>query len=573
MLNISDNKKEKNIEKTPEKRNSLELDESFPYIQLRDGSYKKLRIKNYKEYYLDKIHMSSSPLSKEKNDNNSPNKKYGETFESEESLKNLKMIKSYNDDQSKNKRHINYADYVTHPKIKSDSNLNNIDINNNKKNNNYKNENNSFTNKKNVYVNDEVKEQIIRKALDNYNKSFNDLNFSINQNSENLSTTPYKTKSNFNLDESSSLKNLKKIQKIIALDTDKEDISEITNNTEDIITIYKDNFPYRKYEFENSRNYSINLTPNKKSNNLLISDLSFNNSLTLNPKRNYSTFNQINNLNQTTTIKNNTRSKTENFQNNKYHSKSYNNSFTGQNKTKKSKSNNNKFPTGFSIKNQEKLLKKKYEGIFDNKRAKDILNKYEYANYSSIEKGDNQESVYSTIPVLEDELINKDSNNKNINNDNIFINEGKNSNNKNKYLTKIRTNNDDRESSNNKNSSSKGSTTKYLKSSKDDTQNNTFKTSASKYLSNSQKDEFEGSTTKYLSTSNINNKNQNSSKYLNNKDKKNKIDILNKNNIKEEDDEINTDIKDKSKYSSLINQRKTSPDSKKINKNENTIES
>ena len=151
--------------------------------------------------------MNASSLSKEKNVNNSPNTKYGETFESEESLKNLKMIKSYNDDESKNKRHINYADYVTHPKIKSDSNLNNIDINNNKKNNNYKNENNSFTNKKNVYVNDEVKEQIIRKALDNYNKSFNDLNFSINQNSENLSTTPYKTKSNFNLDESSSIKN------------------------------------------------------------------------------------------------------------------------------------------------------------------------------------------------------------------------------------------------------------------------------------------------------------------------------------------------------------------------------
>ena len=97
MLNISENKKEKNIEKTPEKRNSLTLDESFPYIQLRDGSYKKLRIKNYKEYYLDKMNMNASSLSKEKNVNNSPNTKYGETFESEESLKNLRMIKSYNE--------------------------------------------------------------------------------------------------------------------------------------------------------------------------------------------------------------------------------------------------------------------------------------------------------------------------------------------------------------------------------------------------------------------------------------------------------------------------------------------
>ena len=262
MLNISENKKEKNIEKTPEKRNSLTLDESFPYIQLRDGSYKKLRIKNYKEYYLDKMNMNASSLSKEKNVNNSPNTKYGETFESEESLKNLRMIKSYNEIESKNKKHINYADYITHPKINSNPNLNNIDINNNSLKINYqKNENNSFTGKKNVYVNDEVKEQIIRKALDNYNKSFNDLNFSIHQNSENLSMSPLNTKSNFNLNESSSLKNLKKIQKIIALETDdKDDISQITNNTEDIITIYKDNFPYRKYEFENSRNYSINLT-------------------------------------------------------------------------------------------------------------------------------------------------------------------------------------------------------------------------------------------------------------------------------------------------------------------------
>ena len=43
------NRNGKILEKTPEKRNSLSLNDSSSFIQLRDGSYKKIRNKSYKD--------------------------------------------------------------------------------------------------------------------------------------------------------------------------------------------------------------------------------------------------------------------------------------------------------------------------------------------------------------------------------------------------------------------------------------------------------------------------------------------------------------------------------------------
>ena len=356
-----------------------------------------------------------------------------------------------------------------------------------------------------------------------------------NQSSEILNNSKNKSQSNNNLESSTSFKNIKHIEKIMPYDEKEYNTSQITKNTEDeVITVYKDNFPYKKYEFDNSRNYSLSLSNNKKSNQRILSDLSFNNSLTIRSKKhNFINFNQ-------TTIKKNTRSKTDNIIDNKYNSKSYNNSFNEGansltlNNHKKSRSNNNKLPYGFSIKNQEKLIKKRNNGLFDNKRAKEILNKYEYANYSSIEKGDNQESVYSTIPVIEDELIN---NGKNSNNN--LINDRKSNNNQ--------TSNNHNSNSDNSN---KGSASKYLKNSNNDTQNNTNKTSISKYFSNSQKEDFGGSETKYLTSSEKEDKNKNSgSKYLNNNKRRKKEEgdehLKTINTEENDDNQINTDKKNK----------------------------
>ena len=128
-MNSSENNKEV---KTPEKRNSLSLNDSDSYIQLRDGSYKKIRNKNYKEIYFDKMNYSSS-LNKRKYDNNSnnfSNKSYTDILNKEGNLTNLKFITPYDENEQKRKKNISFADNVNFHQNKNNSNI----INNNKNN-------------------------------------------------------------------------------------------------------------------------------------------------------------------------------------------------------------------------------------------------------------------------------------------------------------------------------------------------------------------------------------------------------------------------------------------------------
>ena len=245
----SSNKNEKILE-TPEKRNSLSLNDSSSFIQLRDGSYKKVRNKSYKDIYLNKK-SNNTPLSNNRNKSmNYSNKSFIDDITYDENLRS-----SFKSSENKRKKNISFKEkvYFNHNRFNSENNYNNLNDNN------YLSE----KDKKNIYVNEEVKEQIIKRALDKYNRSF------IENSKDNLNKN--------NLNDSSS-NNLKQIQKIITLDDndDNNNISKLSNKTENIekvITVYKDNFPYKKYEIEHGRNSSINSSKKNKLSN----DLSYKN--------------------------------------------------------------------------------------------------------------------------------------------------------------------------------------------------------------------------------------------------------------------------------------------------------
>ena len=232
MLNISNSKKEKSFE-----RNSLSLNNSTSFIQLKDDSYKKIRNKNYKELYIDKLSYYPNSSSKKKLNNsmNYYNKSLNESLNENYNLKTF-------DINDKRKKTISFSENINFYLFNknNDKNINN---------NSFEKITNLSENK-NIYVNQEVKEQIIRRALDKYNKSFTSLN------SEKLNNS-----NNNNLNDS-SLK-LKQIKNIETIENENYNLNfkkkEKENQNNKIITVFKDNFPYKKYELDNKRKFNNNI--------------------------------------------------------------------------------------------------------------------------------------------------------------------------------------------------------------------------------------------------------------------------------------------------------------------------
>ena len=97
------NRNRKILEKTPEKRNSLSLNDSSSFIELRDGSCKKIRNKNYRDIYLDKKNYNS-PLSNKRNKSlNYSNKSFIDDLTDDENLKS-----SFKSSENKRKKYISF---------------------------------------------------------------------------------------------------------------------------------------------------------------------------------------------------------------------------------------------------------------------------------------------------------------------------------------------------------------------------------------------------------------------------------------------------------------------------------
>ena len=246
---------EKKINKSIDKNDSKSFNISNSTIQLKDGSYKKLRNKDsYKEIYLEKENPIN--ISDKKNKNNSMNlshKSFNNITYDDDSFSDIKIIKTI---QPERKKIITFAD--------------DVNFNNNRSNINF--DDSCLSQKKNnIYINEDVKNQIIKKALIRHNS---------NKNIDEKKKDKEKIKNKNN--EGNEEKNKKKINKKIesinfsgneeitnVSQSQKEDDEKLSlNNT--------DNFPYKKYEIKNSRNNLDKKLSYKKSfndNKMIIDEL------------------------------------------------------------------------------------------------------------------------------------------------------------------------------------------------------------------------------------------------------------------------------------------------------------
>ena len=129
---------------------------------------------SYKEQALEKINLS--PLqSKLKYPNNKmtfSKEKYENIFDDDDSLNNIKMLKTIDPENSRKKKLISFADDVNF-----NTRNNNLDLN----------DSSSLSCKKsNIYVNDEIKDNIIQKALIRHNSSKNNIKKEKEENENNL---------------------------------------------------------------------------------------------------------------------------------------------------------------------------------------------------------------------------------------------------------------------------------------------------------------------------------------------------------------------------------------------------
>ena len=327
---------EKKINKSIDKNDSKSFNISNSTIQLKDGSYKKLRNKDsYKEIYLEKENPIN--ISDRKNKNNSMNsshKSFNNITYDDDSFSDIKIIKTI---QPERKKIITFAD--------------DVNFNNNKSNINF--DDSCLSQKKNnIYINEDVKNQIIKKALIRHNSNKN-----IDEKKKDKEKI--KNKNNEGNEEANKKKINKKIESINfsgneeitnVSQSQKEDDEKLSlNNT--------DNFPYKKYEIKNSRNNLDKKLSYKKSfnDNKMIID-----ALIVEKKSN------INNKS------NNYISKTMYLNNNK-NNLSPSSSFKYSNSQKIIKPSISHIPS-------EKELKKKRDEYFKNRRAKLILEKLSLNN-------------------------------------------------------------------------------------------------------------------------------------------------------------------------------------------------
>ena len=354
---------------------------------IRDKKKKLSHIDSYKEQYLDKdnkLPLSSTYKKPILNLNENNN----------DSINDIKMNKPIQRRNKKNKS-ISFAKNV---KFNNSKTINDTDSNS---------LNSSTSEKKNVYVNDDVKEQIIQKALIRHNSSKSDLvikDKEIDIESDKENEEKYDNK------EKEKIQNaLLKKNQIKKEDLNKNEINNNENtskigsqikeeeNNEKIITITKDNFPYRKYEVKNSRNDLDNLDKSlshKKSffENEDEDENENNKKLTIDDLKS--------SLNNNKSFKKYVKSKTINITDNNLN-KSFLSTNSNKNSVRIKKFNKKQFLRSQTVRIPTKIeLEKEKEEFFKNRRARLILEKINYPSNSQIEKSDIPESISSNIPDL-----------------------------------------------------------------------------------------------------------------------------------------------------------------------------
>ena len=364
-----------------EKKTNQKLVYSSNSLLKSNNDFKRSNKKknSYKEQALEKINLS--PLqSKLKYPNNKmtfSKEKYENIFDDDDSLNNIKMLKTIDPENSRKKKLISFADDVNF-----NTRNNNLDLN----------DSSSLSCKKsNIYVNDEIKDNIIQKALIRHNSSKNNIKKEKEENENNLKENKNENEEENEEEEMKKilLRNKKKINKINSIKIENDEIENLSlkneeeeENEESIITIIKDNFPYKKYELSISRNDINKSMSHKKSfeyendNKLNIEDL---------------------NIEFSKYERKHFKSKTINLNNKKVNINDYSiisNNDNLNNKYLIKRRKNNRSKTFIPSKKYLNYIK---EEFFKNRRAKLILEKLSYPNNSNIAKSGIENSFSSSI--------------------------------------------------------------------------------------------------------------------------------------------------------------------------------